>query len=90
MIVWYHHFIRFSSFCFAFAASRRKLKGPASVGAGLARGSQTSLRALAARAFGAQAEEGVGGGPRPTADTFLSRTARMRAVLDEKTTFEKP
>ncbi|HZO76264.1 MAG TPA: hypothetical protein VFB60_28965 [Ktedonobacteraceae bacterium] len=25
----------------------------------------------------------------PTASTFLSRTARLRAVLDEKTTFEK-
>src|SRR5581483_4888049 len=54
------------------------------------RASQTSSHALTARAFGAH-----GGGrcqvwARPTPGTFLPRTARMRAVLYEKTTLRSP
>src|SRR5581483_1445406 len=54
------------------------------------RASQTSSHALTARAFGAH------GGGRcqvwavPTPGTFLPRTARMRAVLYEKTTLGIP
>jgi len=42
-------------------------------------------------AFGAHArEEGAGDGLRPIASSFLSRTARLRAVLSEQTTIGKP
>jgi len=47
-------------------------------------------QALTARAEGAHWERKVPGVGAPTPGTFLSRTARMRAVRDEKTTFEKP
>jgi len=54
------------------------------------RASQKSMRVLTARAKGARGgEEGAGCGLRPQ-PAPSSRTARKRAVLSEKTTFEKP
>jgi len=56
----------------------------------VSRSLQTPSQALTARAEGAHRERKVPGVGAPTPGTFLSRTARMRAVRDEKTTFEKP